>query len=370
MKISYRNRVDTNRSISRLRAVCKAKVEMSEKAILLEREKLLEHFQHSDEGISLFTPELKKIYANSSFIQYLNTILGEPTSDISDLFRSPVFDEVIQFLHNPNGIRSFDTKIHVSGNSFFIQEIIFADKSFEIIIRDISETEKNNFDRAEMINNIAHELRTPVTSIRGYLETMIEYDNLSKEKRDEFLQRAYKQVLRVSEIIRDVVLLTKTNEAPQTFDMRDINIYDVVQDLLEETKEIIEKSSATIKCEIGKEVVVRGSRVLISSIFWNLISNALKYAGENVIITIRNYMEDDEFYYFSFDDNGKGIDDKNLENIFERFYRINEGRTRKQGGSGLGLAIVKDAVEFHHGKIHAKNKSGGGLEFLFKLRKK
>ncbi|GHT64908.1 two-component sensor histidine kinase [Bacteroidia bacterium] len=345
-------------------------LEVNKKTILLEREKLLEHFHHSEEGISFFTKKLENIYTNSHFIQYLNTILNQITFNVNDLFKSPVFEEIVQFLENPKDRRSIETKIRVSGNSFFVQSIIFDDKSFEIIIHDISETEKNNFDRAEMINNIAHELRTPVTSVRGYLETMIEYDNLSKEKQVVFIQRAYKQILRLSEIIRDVVLLSKTNEASESFDMEKISIYDLIQELMQDTNEIIKKCSATIDCQIGKNVVVEGSRTLLSSIFWNLINNALKYAGENVTIIIRNYMEDGEFYYFSFADNGKGIEDKYLDHIFERFYRINEGRTREKGGSGLGLAIVKDAIKFHHGKIHAKNRTGGGLEFLFTLRKK
>jgi signal transduction histidine kinase len=139
---------------------------------------------------------------------------------------------------------------------------------------------------------------------------------------------------------------------------------------LEEAEEMIKDCGATINCEIGKEVVIKGNRTLIASIFWNLINNALKYAGKNVTITIRNYMEDETFYYFSFEDNGKGIEDKYLERIFERFYRITEGRTRKEGGSGLGLAIVHDAVEYHHGRIHAKNRVGEGFEFLFTLCKK
>ncbi|MDR1610649.1 MAG: HAMP domain-containing histidine kinase, partial [Candidatus Symbiothrix sp.] len=331
-------------------------LEVNKKTILLEREKLLEHFHHSEEGISFFTEKLKNIYTNSHFIQYLNTILNQITFNVNDLFKSPVFEEIVQFLDNPKGKRSVETKIHVSGNSFFVQAIIFDDSSFEIIIRDISEVEKNNFDRAEMINNIAHELRTPVTSVRGYLETMIEYEDLSKEKRTDFIQRAYKQILRLSEIIRDVVLLSKTNEASQSFDLEEINIHDLIRELLQDTKEIIQKYSVTIDCQIGENVIVRGSRTLLSSIFWNLFSNALKYAGENVTISVRSYMEDTEFYYFSFADNGKGIGDKYLDHIFERFYRINEGRTRGKGGSGLGLAIVKDAIKFHHGEIHAKNR--------------
>jgi signal transduction histidine kinase len=358
------------REIRRMIIDISTQLEVNRKTILLEREKLLEHFHHSEEGISFFTAKLKNIYTNSHFIQYLNTMLNQITFNVNDLFESPVFGEIVHFLDNPEGERSMETKIHVSGNAFFVQTIIFDDKSFEIIIRDISGAEKNNFDRSEMINNIAHELRTPVTSIRGYLETMIDYEDLSEEKRDDFLQRAYKQILRLSEIIRDVILLSKTNDASQFFDREEVNIYGVVRELLEDTDEIIKKSGTIIECEIGKEVVVRGSSTLITSIFWNLISNALKYAGENVTVNIRNYMEDTDFYYFSFMDNGKGIENKYLDHIFERFFRVNEGRTREKGGSGLGLAIVKDAIKFHHGEIHAKNRAEGGLELLFTIRKK
>jgi signal transduction histidine kinase len=358
------------REIRRMIIDISKQLEVNKKTILLEREKLLEHFHHSEEGISFFTSKLENMYTNSHFIQYLNTILNQITFNVNDLFASPVFDEIIRFLDNPGGERSVETKIHVSGNSFFVQTIIFDDKSFEIIIRDISEAEKNNFDRTEMINNIAHELRTPVTSVRGYLETLIEHDNLSTEKRSDFIQRAYKQILRLSEIIRDVVLLSKTNEASQFFDREKVNVYDIIEELLEDTGEIIKESGATIECEIGKDVVVRGNRTLIISIFWNLINNALKYAGENVTVSIRNYMEDNDFYYFSFADNGKGVEEKYLDHIFERFYRISGGRTREKGGSGLGLAIVKDAIKFHHGEIHAKNRAEGGLKFLFTIRKR
>jgi signal transduction histidine kinase len=121
--------------------------------------------------------------------------------------------------------------------------------------------------------------------------------------------------------------------------------------------------------QVGREVVVQGNRTLLYSIFFNLCTNTLKYAGENITITIHNYMEDDEYYYFSFSDDGTGIEEKYLDHIFERFYRITEGRTRDKGGSGLGLSIVKEAVSFHHGVIRAKNRPKGGLEFLFTIRK-
>jgi signal transduction histidine kinase len=345
--------------------------DVSKKENSMEREKLLEHFYFAEEGISFFTPEYESIYTNAHFIQYLNILLNEPTFDVSKLFMSPIFYKVVEFLQNPENKNSFSTKLYTGGSCFFVHVIIFDDKSFEIIIRNISESEKNNLDRAEITNNIAHELKTPVTSIRGYLETIIDYKNLAPEKRDDFIRRAYIQVMRLSEIIHDVILLSKTSDAPQTFNTEEVNIYDMLQEIIvTDAKEDIEQNKYKIDIKVPSNVVVKGNRTLLHSIFRNLGNNAVKYAGENITITIHNYMEDDYFYYFSFADNGKGIDETHLNQIFERFYRVTEGRTRDKGGSGLGLAIVKDAVAFHNGEILAKNRAEGGLEFLFTIRKK
>ncbi|MDR2058426.1 MAG: HAMP domain-containing histidine kinase [Dysgonamonadaceae bacterium] len=346
-------------------------LERKEKDALLEREKLLEHFHFSEEGISFFTPFFENIYTNSHFIQYLNIILNEPTINVKTLFQNPIFNEILQFLKNQGNRNVFAHKLHANGCHFFVRAIIFDDKSFEIIIRDISETEKNHIDRAEMTNNIAHELRTPVTSVRGYLETLKERENMSPEKKKEYVERAYKQIIRLSQIIQDVILLTKTNDAPQYFSIEPVNIREMLKEMIEvDTKEDILKHNCTVNLLVSENVIVIGNHTLLYSIFFNLYTNALKYAGENITITIHNYMEDDEYYYFSFSDNGKGIEEKYLDHIFERFYRITEGRTRDKGGSGLGLSIVKEAVNFHKGIILAKNRSQGGLEFLFTIKKK
>jgi signal transduction histidine kinase len=340
-------------------------LELNKKEILLEREKLLEHFHFAEEGISFFTPSFENIYTNSHFIQYLNILLHQTTFDVNVLFTNPVFGKFVNFLKNPGEKNTFSNKIHANGYYFFVQVIIFDDKSFEIIIRNISETEKNDFDKTAMTNNIAHELRTPVTSVRGYLETLIEHKNLSQEKKDDFTHRAYRQIIHLSEIIQNITLLSKTREAPHHFSMEDVNIYEILSDLIEiDRKEAIEKNKSTVNLHVTRNVTLKGNRTLVYSIFGNLIDNALKHAGENTTITINNYMEDDNYYYFSVSDNGKGTEEKHLKLIFERFYRINKG------GSGLGLSIVKDAVNFHKGEILAKNKAEGGLEILFTLHKR
>lgn len=352
-------------------------LEESKDQLNMEREKLLRHFHHSDEGICIYSASHKKIYANTHFIQYLNLILDEPTFNVDTILEEPDFHELKTFLtgNTPvntqaKSIPTYQGKISKNGKHFALKLVIFNDNSYEVTLNNISSTEKNRLLKQEMTNNIAHELKTPVSSIRGYIETILEQDSIDPVKQKFFLERAYAQVLRLSDLIRDVALITKTEEASDLFEKETINIQATINEVVSDLEAPIRNNHITIQNHVGSQVEIEGNHTLLYSIFRNLIDNAINYAGENTTIGIDNYTEDNEFYYFTFYDTGKGIDEAHLDKIFNRFYRIGEGRSRKTGGSGLGLSIVKNAILFHKGQISAKNRKDGGLEFVFSLRKK
>ena len=343
----------------------------SKQTIALEREKLLQHIHSSEEGVCFFSADRHVEFYNGLFIQHLNIIADESNSDPTLVLSDPSLNKVNVFLQESGrNEHYFETNISRQGKTFMVQVNIFEDDCFEIIIRDITKQEKTRQMKQEMTGNIAHELRTPVTSICGYLETVLEQP-LEKEKERDFLSKAYNQTLVLTELIRDMGLITKMEEASQSFHLEPVHIQNLLQSINHDLELPMQEKGITMRWTVSDDVIINGNRNLLYSIFRNLTDNVIRHAGNNVRILISCYREDANFYHFSYSDSGIGIaDEQHLNRLFERFYRINEGRTRDTGGSGLGLSIVKNAILFHKGTIVVKNKAGGGLEFLFKLSKK
>jgi signal transduction histidine kinase len=342
----------------------------SKKEVTAERERLLQHVHTSAEGLCFFSVNKAVEFYNGLFIQYLNTITSDAGSNPSAIFTDAAFEKVAHFISSHAPADSFfETLIARQGKHFIIKVCIFDDKNFEVVIGDITTQEKTRQLKQEMTGNIAHELRTPVTGIRGYLETILE-QQLTPERQQYFLSKAYNQVLLLSDLIRDMGLITKIEETPQSFHLESVSISRLLDGLKTDLEALLQEKEMEMRWSISDGVVVNGNRNLLYSIFRNLTDNAIRYAGNGATIYISKYNEDNHFYYFSYSDNGVGIPNEyHLNRLFERFYRINEGRTRDSGGSGLGLSIVKNAVLFHKGTIVAKNVPNGGLEFLFKLPK-
>jgi len=337
----------------------------SETRLHLEREKLLLHIRSSAEGVCFFTDEQQVDFYNGLFIQYL-AVLSDDAASPAGILREEAFREVSDFLRHIDD-NSFETFIEKHGRVFSVKVNVFDDDSFELVIHDVTGQTQSSRLKKEMTGNISHELRTPVTGIRGYLETILT-GKLNAETQQDFIEKAYEQIILLSGLIRDMSLLSKLNEVPDSFSIQSVEIVKVIDKVKDDLALPLEEKDIVVYAKLSGGQTVKGNESLIYSIFRNLIDNVIHHAGESVTISISLYNSEKDFLYFSFADNGTGIqDEKHLIRLFERFYRASEGRSREDGGSGLGLSIVKNAIAFHGGTIVAKNRAGGGLEFIFSL---
>lgn len=346
----------------------------AKEALYIEREKLISHLQTSHEGLGVFTKERQEILVNNLFTQYINNISDRNLRSTNEIFDIPELQPIIEFLNRNEGNFSKEEKryaMHLNKNarSFTVECIIFQDMSFEISINDITQEEEQARLKRQLTQNIAHELKTPVSSIQGYLETIISNPNIPQENVRVFLERSYAQSNRLTFLLRDISVLTRMDEAPELVEKEQVNLSKIVENILNEVALELEEKHITVVNKLPSEVILTGSSSLLYSIFRNLTDNAIAYAGNDIQITINCFREDEKFYYFSFSDTGVGVPEEHLNRLFERFYRVDKGRSRKLGGTGLGLAIVKNAVLFHGGTIFAKNMPKGGLEFVFTLKK-
>ena len=346
----------------------------TKEALYIEREKLITHLQTSREGLGVFTKDKKEILVNNLFTQYSNLISDSNLETTEEIFSIDEFKGITDFINKAERSayreeKRMSVSINKNGRVFVIECIIFQDHSFEISINDITQEEEQIRLKRQLTQNIAHELKTPVSSIQGYLETIVDNENIPREKMQVFLERCYAQSNRLSRLLRDISVLTRMDEAANMIEMEKVDISVLVSNIVNEVALELEQKQITVINSLRSKIQIRGNYSLLYSIFRNLMDNAIAYAGTHIYIDIKCFREDDNFFYFSFSDTGVGVSPEHLNRLFERFYRVDKGRSRKLGGTGLGLAIVKNAVLIHGGTISAKNRQGGGLEFVFTLAK-
>jgi len=244
------------------------------------------------------------------------------------------------------------------------------DLSFEVMITDITKLEKRRLMKQQLTSNIAHELKTPLASIKGYIETMLDNQPVPENKQEYFLKRAYSQADRLTDLINDVSLLNNIEDAGELFSFKPVDLKKIVNEVYQNFANRMTEKNIRFEADVKKGTVIRGNDSLLFSIFQNFVENSINYGGVGITITLKVYHEDEKYYYLSYSDDGEGIPQKHLSRIFERFYRIDHGRSREKGGTGLGLAIVKNAIQLHKGDISVKNNPKNGVKFLFSLAKK
>jgi signal transduction histidine kinase len=230
------------------------------------------------------------------------------------------------------------------------------------------QAEKEHQMRRELTQNIAHELKTPVASILGYTETILDTPDMSEETRHQFITRTHAQANRLAALLQDVSMLNRMDYAADLLTKERVDVSQLFADIVQETAIAFEKHRMTLNNSLPQNIVIQGVPSLIYSIFRNLMDNAVNYAGEGTVVQISAEPIGDS-WVFRFSDNGVGIAPEHLPRLFERFYRIDKGRSRSLGGTGLGLAIVKNAVLLHGGVITVSPADKGGLAFEFTLKK-
>ena len=236
-----------------------------------------------------------------------------------------------------------------------------------------SEEEKVRIKR-QLTQNAAHELKTPAASIHGYLESIIDNPDMPEDKKKHFLERCFAQSERMNKLLLDMSALTKLDEIDDRSEAREayrpVDVLQIIQSALDDTALQLQEKGIAPSLQLPQHVEVLGDQSLIYSIFRNLIDNAIAYATGASLLSITCAEVEKEgrhFYEFIVSDNGQGVEAQHLTHLFERFYRVDKGRSRKLGGTGLGLAIVKNAVVAHGGQATALSTPGGGLTIRFTL---
>ena len=213
-------------------------------------------------------------------------------------------------------------------------------------------------------------------SIHGYLESILDNPSMPEDKRKHFLERCYAQSKRMNKLLLDMSALTRldemdANDLRHREEQQQVDVVQIVRCILDDTALALQEKGITPRLKMPPQVIIAADASLIYSIFRNLIDNVIAYATDASLVEITCKPvahEDYRLYEFSVSDNGPGVEPQHLEHLFERFYRVDKGRSRKLGGTGLGLAIVKNAVTVHGGTVTALPTPGGGLTVRFTLQ--
>lgn len=234
-----------------------------------------------------------------------------------------------------------------------------------------SENEKQRIKR-QLTENAAHELKTPAATIEGYLETLVCNPTMSEAKRTEFLEKCHAQSRRMSLLLADMSTLTRLDEAHIARSCTPIDAAAILRQIQDETASQFREQGVRVQFRIPESIPMTGDASLVYSLFRNIFSNALAYASGATNFTVEAIpsgvpTNEKSHFTFIFADNGIGVPEPHLAHIFERFYRVDKGRSRRLGGTGLGLAIVKNIALQYGGSVHASTTPGGGLTIEVEL---
>jgi two-component system sensor histidine kinase VicK len=336
-----------------------------------ERRKLSSVLSFMTDGVISTDRKGRVILINDAAEDMLNvsreTILSTPIISLLNLENEYLFEDLL--VQKDSVILNYSTRSKpyiLRANFSVIQKETGFFNGLIVVLHDITEQEKIDMERREFVANVSHELRTPLTTMRSYLEALAEGAWQDEEIAPNFLKVTQNETERMIRLVNDLLQLSKmdTKDYKLTTEwINFVNFYNRIIDRFEMTK----NQNVSFERQLLKDpVFVEIDEDKLTQVLDNIISNALKYSPEGGKVTFKMEEKSDQIV-ISVSDQGVGIPKKNIEKIFERFYRVDKARSRKLGGTGLGLAIAKEMVEAHGGKIWAESIEGYGTTIFFSL---
>ena len=324
---------------------------------------------HMTDGIIASNVEGKIIHMNPAAKELLNIKDGTKTFD--EVFKPINIDinlEKVIYLENWT---SSEKKVNIDDKTI---NLFFAPYKNEndrpdgviVVIQDITEHEKLNVMRKQFVADVSHELKTPITSILGYTETIIE-NELDVDTNKKFLSRISEEAERMANLVSDLLTLSRYDNAKKKAEKVEFDLGELVKYTFEGLQFEIDKKKQEAECFVTSNVpLVYADKSGIQRVVLNILTNAIKYTpeGGNIKVYVGFVYND---AYIKIIDTGIGIPEADLERIFERFYRVDKARTREMGGTGLGLSIAKEILDQNNGRIDIKSEPGKGTEVVIRI---
>lgn len=300
-----------------------------------------------------------------AFLVFLATLL------VSRIVARKVTNPIEQLSKGVTTIKSgdYDIRLPANSNDEIAELAELINEMTDKLSEDIKQLRKLERYRTEFLGNVSHELRTPIFSLKGYLETLLDGALDDPNVNRSFLEKAYDHASRLDALLSDLIEISRIESGQMKFSFRYFEMQPFISQVMSDYQHASQQKNQDVRCEFPKSSVsVYGDRERLRQALGNIIDNAIKYSpnGAKILISV---LDDNDSIIISIRDNGPGIDQSHLARIFERFYRVDQDRSREAGGTGLGLAISKHIIEAHGSKIHVESVVGSGTTFSFRLNK-
>ncbi len=324
---------------------------------------------HMNDGIVAFDMDGKITHINPAAVEFLH--LSERENTFDRIFAKLNIDINLEKTVYLENWTSSEQRVHVGDRYLNILFATFKDENERpsgvmAMIQDITEHVKLDNMRKEFVADVSHELKTPITSIMGYAETLVEGD-YDKETQDKFLGVISSEAKRMAKLVSDLLTLSRYDNNKIQYEASEFDLGELVKKCQEKLQIEADKKNQHTECFVTANVPpVIANKDGIERVILNILSNSIKYTPENGNIKIYvGFVYNDA--YVKIIDNGIGIPEEDLNRIFERFYRVDKARTRELGGTGLGLSIAKEILNQNKGSIDIKSKPGKGTEVVVRI---